>query len=56
MHTTIPVAIDEISKKAQGTWAELIIATYNNKAFGTRAYSVKHLCTLPLVSLLLKLV
>ena len=26
-HTIIPVAIDDISKKAQGTWAELIIDT-----------------------------
>ena len=29
---------------------------HNNTAHGTRAYSVEHLCTLPLVSLLLKLV
>jgi len=48
--TTIPVAIDDISEKAQGTWEELIIDTYNNTARGTRAYSVEHLCTLPLVS------
>ena len=48
--TTIPVAIDDISEQAQGTWEELIIDTYNNTARGTRAYSVEHLCTLPLVS------
>ena len=47
--TMIPVAIDDISKKAQGTWEQLIIR-HNNTACGTRAYRVEHLCTLPLVS------
>ena len=35
--TTIPVAIDDISEKAQETWEVLIVDAYNNTARGTRA-------------------
>ena len=48
--TTIPVAIDDISEKAQETWEELIVDAYNNTARGTRSYSVENFSTLPMVS------
>jgi len=48
--TTIRVAIDDISEKAQETWEELIVDAYNNTARGTRAYSVENFSTLPMVS------
>ncbi len=48
--TTIPVAVDDVSEKAQDTWEELIIDAYNNTARGTRSYSVEKFSTLPCIS------
>lgn len=48
--TTIPIAIDDISEKAQDTWEELIIDAYNNTPRGTRSYSCEIFCTLPVIS------
>ncbi len=48
--TTIPVAVDDVSEKAQDTWEELIIDAYNNTARGTRSYSVERFNTLPCIS------
>ena len=33
--TTIPIGVDDISEKAQDTWEELVIDTYNNTPRGT---------------------
>ena len=49
-HTTIPIAVDDISEKTQDTWEELIIDAYNNTARGTRSYSVESFSTLPILS------
>ena len=47
-HTTIPVAIDDISQMSQDTWEELIVDVYNSTPRGTRAY-VERFTTLPIV-------
>ena len=49
-HTTIPVAIDDISERSQDTWEELIVDVYNSTPRGTRAYNVERFATLPILS------
>lgn len=39
--TTIPIGVDDISEKAQDTWEELVIDTYNNTSRGTGSYSAE---------------
>ena len=48
--TTIPIAIDDISEKAQDMWEELIIDAYNNTPRGTRSYNSERFHTLPVLT------
>lgn len=48
--TTIPIAIDDISEKAQDMWEEIIIDAYNNTPRGTRAYNAERFRTLPILT------
>ena len=48
--TTITIAIDDISKKSQDTWEEVIVDASNNTPRGTRSYSLERFNTLPIFS------
>ena len=48
--STIPIAVDGVSEKAQDTWEEIIIDAYNNTPRGTRAYNTERFNTLPILT------
>ena len=49
-HSAIPVCIDDIDKKSQDMWEELVVDIYNNTPRGARSYGVEKLRTSPIVS------
>ena len=48
--TTIPIGVDDIGEKAQDTWEELVIDTYNNTPRGTRSYSTEVFQSTPVLT------
>lgn len=48
--TTVPIGLDDINEKAQDTWEELVIDSYNNTARGTRAYNTECFKTMPVLT------
>ena len=47
--TTVPIGLDDINEKAQDTWEELVINSYNT-ARGTCAYSTECFKTMPVLT------
>ena len=48
--TTVPIGLDDINEKAQDTWEELVIDTYNNTTRGTRSYNTECFKTMPVLT------
>ena len=48
--TTVPIGLDDINGKAQDTWEELVIDSYNNTARGTHAYNTECFKTMPVLT------
>ena len=46
--TTITVIIDDIDKKAQDLWEEVVVDVSNNAPCGTWSYNVEHFNTIPM--------
>ena len=47
--TTVPIGLDDINEKAQDTWEELVIDSYNT-ARGTREYNTECFKTMPVLT------
>ena len=48
--TTITIIIDDLNKKCQDNWEEIIVDASNNTPRGTRSYSVERFQTIPMFS------
>ena len=48
--TTIPIGIDDISKKAQETWEEMVIDLNNNTPSDIRSYQIEKFSGMPVLT------
>ena len=48
--TTITIIIDDINKKSQDQWEEIIVDASNNMPRGTRSYNMERFSTIPMFS------